>query len=699
MAYGDVGVAPVAEPLPQTEQTKIGIDWSDANALRIARSDFAYAESYRTHSHDWRYRNAMELYLAWAGQRYWDGTRVPRSSMGIYVVFEQVEAMLAKIVKVICDPDSYQFYAEDPDNAQLWRQLILDQLRETRYREQVRLAVKSSLIYGNGILEYGMEEYEDENITFEEKQVLKNVITIYHPVLGQINQPQTEPQYKRKVSKEKKRRPYLRYVSLIDFYVDPNNERTQLDEGYVIKRTFMRANEVKALKGQPGFNVPDDKTLALMSKAKTTANQDVTKLSAELFRYNLWNPAQDYSGDPALKRIEVIEYTRKERKVWLLNREHTLYNQPNKYGKINYLSMTYADVLDRWHGLAVSDIAEGEQRLQQSIINARVDELALSIHRPMVKKRGVTIPPYQLKVRPGVVIETENPVGDIVQLEVQNITQQAFIEVEASERRTQRITGFSDLAALGSPTSGGNSANRTAAGVNTQVGATQDRASYYVENAEDLVIEPMLNTFIWLNKRFGDAKQAAAWIRLHPKFGNKKPEDVMNSRVWAECWGAIRMGARSQFLQFLPVLSQTVLGPEFLQMSAQIQKKVLDTDVLQRTVFDCIQYQLRDPLFRPMTQQEIAAQQQPPAEARIKGMLQKQQQQSDDEMNQRDNRTRLIDTLIKSVFSHAGKLAELDDAHVQHFTELASDHMLADKQAEMAEEQGDESDQGGGVGE
>ena len=80
-------------------------------------------------------------------------------------------------------------------------------------------------------------------------------------------------------------------------------------------------------------------------------------------------------------------------------------------------------------------------------------------------------------------------------------------------------------------------------------------------------------------------------------------------------------------------------------------------------------------------------------------MLQKQQQQSDDEMNQRDNRTRLIDTLIKSVFSHAGKLAELDDAHVQHFTELASDHMLADKQAEMAEEQSDESDQGGSVGE
>ena len=655
--------------------------------MRICRSDFAYAESYRTASHDWRYRNASELYLAWAGQRYWDGTRVPRSSMGIYVVFEQVESMLAKIVKVICDPDSYQFYADDPDSAQLWRQLILDQLREVRYREQIRLAVKSSLIYGNGILEWGIEDYEDENITFEAKQTLKSVTTIQHPILGTINQPNMEPDFSRKVMTEKKRRPYLRYVSLIDFYVDPNNEHTQFEEGYVVKRHFMRAGDVKKLKGMKGFKVPPDAILATMSKAKTTANQDVTKLSNELFRYNLWNPAQDYSSDPAQKRIEVIEYTVKERKVWLLNREHVLYNEPNKYGKINYLSFHYADVLDRWHALAVSDVAEGEQRLQQSIVNARLDELALSIHRPMVKKRGVTLPAYQLKVRPGVVIETENPEGDIKQLEVQNITQQAFIEVEASERRAQRITGFSDLAALGSPSSGGNSANRTAAGINTQVGATQDRASYYVENAEDLVIEPLLNTFIWLNKRYGNAKQAAAWIKLHPKYGNKKPEDVMNARVWAECWGAVRMGAKSQFLQLLPMLSQTVFNPELLNLMQQQQHKVLDADTLERTVFDAITYQLRDPLFRDMTPQEVQQSQQPPPQIMAKTMIDKQKQQSDDQMNQRDNRTKLIDTLIRAVFTHAGKLSELDDKHVQHVTQLASDHMLSDKELAMQQQQ------------
>ena len=83
MSYGDQAVAATPEVLPKSEQNVIKMPdskWSDTYAKSIVNSDFAYAEAYRTHSHDWRYRNAAELYLAWAGQRYWDGTRVPRSN-------------------------------------------------------------------------------------------------------------------------------------------------------------------------------------------------------------------------------------------------------------------------------------------------------------------------------------------------------------------------------------------------------------------------------------------------------------------------------------------------------------------------------------------------------------------------------------------------------------------------------------------
>ncbi len=351
----------------------------------------------------------------------------------------------------------------------------------------------------------------------------------------------------------------------------------------------------------------------------------MTKLSAELFRYNMWNPALDYSADPAKKRIEVIEYTTKDRKVWMLNREHVAYNQRNKYGEINYLSMHYADVLDRWHALAISDVAEGEQRLQQSVINARIDELALSIHRPMVKRRGVTIPPYQLKVRPGVVIETEVPEGDIRQLEVQNITQQAFIEVNASGQRLQAITGITDLASIGAPSSGGNSASRTATGVNTQVGATQDRVGYYIENAENLLIEPMLNAVIRYDKKFLDMNSAVAWLGSDPLFANLDPIEVMNAMVKAECRASIRMKARMGFLQIFPQLSQVFMNPEYLTLLAQQQKKTWNVEEWGAMAMDAIQYAPRNPLFIDMTDAQKQAMQTPPPDVRAKMAMQQQQ--------------------------------------------------------------------------
>ena len=688
MSYGDLGVSPVPEPLPQSQLTKIKLPedkWSDEYALRVVRSDFAYAEAYRTHAHDWRYRNAAELYLAWAGQRYWEGTRVPRSSIGIYVVFEQVESMLPKIIGAICDPESYNFYAEDRDAALLWKELVIDQMGEVKYREHFRRAAKSSLIYGNGLVEVGMEDYEDESVSFTESRNISQMQILPHPLLGPVPVPQTQAGYKRSVKREKKRRPYLRYRSIIDSYVDPNCESTSLQDpscGYHILRTYMHAEQLKELRDKSNFDIPDDATLVQYSKAKTTANQDVTKLSNELFRYNLWNPAQDYSADPSQKRIEVIEYTTRDRKVWLLNREHVAYNQPNKYREINYYSMSYADVLDRWHALAMSDVAEGEQRLQQSIVNGRVDELALSIHRPMIKRRGVTIPPYQLKVRPGVVIEVENPEGDIKQLEVQNITQQAFVEVEASERRVQRITGMSDLAALGSPTSGGNSANRTAAGVNTQVGATQDRTRYYIENTETMVVQPILNKFIWLNKHFMDPMQAAAWIKLHPKFGHLDPLKVMNARVTADCDGSGKMAARQGFLSILPLWLQYVMNPETLQLWAQQQQKVLDIDENTDMIMRAINYSPRNPLFRPMSQQEQQAMNQPPAAEVMKQQLEAAQLQNDKSIHDNQNMVKLIDTLIKQGYGHHTQMAALDDKRQQHGIDTA----LAVKQMEHEKE-------------
>lgn len=683
----------IPEPLPTELQKQIkspSDKWTDDYALRIVRSDWAYAESYRVNAHDWRYRNADELYLGWVGQRYWEGTRVPRSSLPVYVVFEQVEAMLPKLVSAVTGSDSYHFTADQPggDDTDLivtaWRELVLAQLDEANWREQINRALKSMAIYGNGVIEVGVEEYEDEYINFEKKMRPKGMRLVQHPMAGAIMMPTgVDETFKRTVRKEKKIRPYARYVSMKDFYVDPNLESTNLQEaGYTIKRVYMRAEQLAALRGQEGFTIPDDIYLTNLSKSKSTAQQDVTKLSAELFRYNMWNPAMDYTSDPSQKRIAVVEYTTPARKVWWLqggqDLQSVIYNQPNKYSMINYFSAGYADVPDRWHALSVSDVAEGEQRLQLAIINSRVDELALAMHPPTLKRRGVTVPWYQLKRAPGRVVEVENPENDIKEAEIHNITQQAYIEVSASENRVQKITGITDLAALGTPSSGGNSANRTATGVNTQAGATQDRLKYLIEGIEDKLVEPAVNAIIRFDRKFLDVKQAANWLKIDPRFATLDPEKVMNTKVTAECRASTKMAGRAQFLQIFPTLAQIIFNPELLQLLAQQNKETINTKSVLQSLNDSINYVPREPWIVPMKPEQIQQMNQPPAEAQLKAQLQQQQIQSDQTINERNLKTKMVVEALKELLGHHQHSAELDDNYAIEMAKLDQ----ADRQLE-----------------
>lgn len=696
MVYSENLSPPIAEPLEGEEARKIltaDDKWSDERALKIVRSDWAYAESFRVNAHDWRYRNADELYLGWYPQKFWDGTRVPRSSLGQYVIFQQVQAMLAKTVPPVTSFDNMHFYAEQPGEKDTdmyvlaWGELIKAQLYESRFRAQVQRALQSLKQYGNGILEVGFEEYEDEHVIFDSSITPTKFGVVNHPIHGPMQVPtETEEQFSRKIGREKKTRPFVRYVSIKDFYVDPNCESQILqDAGYVIKRVYLRAEQLKTLRGQKGFQIPSDEYLIKVSVAKATSNQDVTKSGTELYRYTNWSPSLDYSSDPSQKRVAVVEYTTPSRKIWWLqggsDKESIVYNEKNRYGCINFWSAGYADVLDRWHSLSVSDVGEGEHRLQASIINARVDELALSIHKPMLKRRGVTIPQYQLKVRPGAVMETESPEQDIKVMEVDNITQSAFIEVDASNNRLQRTTGMTDLAALGTASPGGNSANRTAAGVNTQSGATDTRMFHMVGTIEDMLIEPVLNAVIRFDRKFMDMKTVSNWLKLDPRFSKLDPVKVMNCRVVGEMRGSIRMAARQGFLQIFPVLAQTVLNPELLQLIGQQQQKALNAVELVRRLDDAINYSGREPLLTDMTPEQIKQMQSPPPAEQMKIQQQQGQQESDEKIANSRVIADIFKTFLKSSMQAHTQHSELDDNYILEMAKTMVAAHAADQKA------------------
>lgn len=597
----------VAALMPLTERQEAKVYdptemWSDNFAVKIAVQDFHSAEQYRTQNCDWRWRSANELYVAWVQQKYWEGTRMPRASMGVYVAFEQIESMLPKILSAIFSDNPW--FQADPvgqttaKDASLWRDTILDQLDRTRVREIFRRCIKSALLYGNGIMKMSWTLKECEYLRWIPK-MQPQATTVMDPLRGMVPQFQG---YKRVLDKqtykEIENRPELEYVSLTDFYVDPNCCSPQpRDSRFRIRRKLCTVEDLKQLRDTKPWKIPDDATLLEWARYKPSTQADATKSTEELFRLASWSPSLDQTVDPGGKRVEVLEYETDERLVLVANREHALLNTPNYPDvKCSYYDAFYADVLDRFYALGVCDITEGEQRLQAALLNGRLDELALALHRPMVKKLGVKTPTYALRVRPGQIWEAENPRDDYQFLQIPDITANAYVEANASQMRVQKNTGQSDLYSSGVPSAGGNSASRTATGIGAQVQASGSRIQYIVENLEDTFIEPMLNDCVKLNQLF-------------PPIGTPETEVIALTKVQLSMRASAKMQARMGLLQTFPLILQTLGNPAFIQELAK-NGQTPDWMELMRILEEMTGYKKRADLIRQLTPQEMQAMQQ-----------------------------------------------------------------------------------------
>lgn len=610
-------------------------EWNDEHAKNVVLQDFETAQNYRSSNHDKRWMNAALLYSAWRAQKYWEGTRIPRASIPVFLCFQQVESLLPRIMReIFADPywfDAVPKPGTTPDEARAARDLILSQAddvgenpaRKVQFREVMRRAVKSALIYGNGILELSWTR----KVVNKKKWVTKDIPRykkVFDPVLGpQIIPLGVERKSFKKVIPVVVNRPTISYVSLMDFYIDPNCPSPNVkDARYAIRRVQMTIADIESYREKEGFKVPDKATLLEFSQNKPTTQGDQTKGYAETGMMGWWSPWVDSSADPANARIEVLVYWNEDRLVWLANRKHVLYNEPNPVGFIPFYNVFYVDMLDRFYGLAVTDVLEGEQHLQEGVIDGRLDELALSIHTPTVKKRGTTLFPHQMKRRPSQVLEVDEPGKDLTLLFPQNVTQQSFMEVMYSSLRAQSATGVSELAVLGVPASGGNSASRTATGVNTQAEASSSRIQYNVECIEMGCLEPLLDDWHLFNTRWIKDEEKMEVLGPLGEILQLDPIGVKNADVRFSMRASARMRARMAMLQTFPQLAQTFLNSSFLDLLAKQQGKTVNIMELAQLLLDALEYPNRLALFRDLTPEEKQAMNQPPAEVVMKEQMQ-----------------------------------------------------------------------------
>jgi hypothetical protein len=77
---------------PETPLRWEGRGLTDLEALSLVTNQFNSYEWYRQQNHDRRWNLHDSLYYGWVPPKVWDGTTVARSSLGMPIVFDQVES-------------------------------------------------------------------------------------------------------------------------------------------------------------------------------------------------------------------------------------------------------------------------------------------------------------------------------------------------------------------------------------------------------------------------------------------------------------------------------------------------------------------------------------------------------------------------------------------------------------------------------
>src|SRR5258708_35468057 len=131
----------------------------DKDALNLVLKDLNLGEYYilaKGMTVEWDRDD--RLYLFRMPQAFWEGSSVPRSSLGMPLIFEHIESLMPQIMNALFS-DNPPFDATPRSKTKATtgtavKQVIAKQLKEIGFKEQARLGVKEALQYGTGVWKY-----------------------------------------------------------------------------------------------------------------------------------------------------------------------------------------------------------------------------------------------------------------------------------------------------------------------------------------------------------------------------------------------------------------------------------------------------------------------------------------------------------------------------------------------------------------
>jgi len=415
-------------------------------------------------------------------------------------------------------------------------------------------------------------------------------------------------------------RPYIESRSIDRVLVDPHTMFGDIRRAdWAIDQRFMDFYQFQELfkgiaalpDGHPdkkGWVIPSETELKSWFLPPTdagTAGESTTQQAAYI--NGVVHHAEDINiqvtPDVLMKKLEVLEYWDKKRKIIVVQRKKKLYAGENPFGIIPFLSANWWNRPRAFYGMGLGLIVGQNQRVDQGTINAILKILSFGVNPIYLRRRDSNTPPQMIRTGLGRILSVDGEIDKAFGLlESPKVPSDVWSALAESEKATESSSGADAQLVQGSSSGPRSSMGRTATGATNLAGASATRLDGPLDNFIEQVFKPWLYILDMLVfEYFSDAE---IYTILGDELGKDFELDLQSFHdgvVEFETLAGASLSAKRIMAQSMTLITQLFETPAIQEQLADINEEYIDFKEIIKMMMEASEWKNIQDIIKPLT--------------------------------------------------------------------------------------------------
>ena len=360
-----------------------------------------------------------------------------------------------------------------------------------------------------------------------------------------------------------------------------------------------------------GWKFPNDAALKQMWNGPIVAQTSETTQASfmEGVVHHSDKENVENSPDPLRKKMEVLEYWDKGRKIIVLNQEKVIYSGKNEFKQIPFLSSNWWNRPRAFYGMGLGLIVGQNQRVDQGTINAILKILSFGVNPIYLRNRDDNAPTQTIRTNLGKIMSVTDVEKSYKLLEQPKVPSDIWSAIKESEAATESSSGADQTLVQGSSAGPRAGMGRSATGANLMAGASATRLDGPLDNFIEQVFKPFLTIIDMLV--FNVMSDASILHILGREMGQDfltdvsnpfKVQDYHNAQITYEVLAGSSLAAKRTMAQSMVMLTQILDNPQIQQSLADINEEYIDFKPIISMWLEASEWKNKNDIIKPMTQ-------------------------------------------------------------------------------------------------